>query len=151
MNPIKIPVPDGMVEVYPSDPNEPASADLNPAFIRLTNSSGEAIALSIPDGQRALVVEALQGDAATKEQVADPPAMIEQPAFLAKRSPDGYVAQRVAIGPRYDVRRPWVLTSLDEADHIGVQLLTDDEVADWAPLYDELVDGEEIEQDEASR
>lgn len=59
MNPIQIPVPDGLVEVYPPRRGQPPDANLNPAFIRLTNSSGEAIALSVPDEQRQAIVAAL--------------------------------------------------------------------------------------------
>lgn len=61
--------------------------------------------------------------------------MTEQPAFPARRSPDGYVAQRVLPAEP----RPWVLTQIDDGARLHVALLTDDEVADWPQLYDEHV------------
>lgn len=54
----------------------------------------------------------------------------------ARRSPDGYVAQRLwrnnqPVGPR----GPWVLTYLNVAGDLAVKVLTDDEIADWPELH----------------
>lgn len=55
----------------------------------------------------------------------------------AKRSPDGYVAQRMFpedIDPR-GPRGPWVLAAFDpDRGGLYVEVLTDDDVADWPDL-----------------
>lgn len=60
--------------------------------------------------------------------------------FPARRSPDGYVAQRILDngpdGEHHGARGPWLLTFLNEFHIVAVQVLTDDEVADWPPLHD---------------
>lgn len=77
--------------------------------------------------------------------------MVEQPAFPTKRHPTtGYVAQRILL-QRADLG-PWVLTFLDD-DRLAFEALTDDDVADWPTLSDELSDdgtGELVPLDEPS-
>lgn len=66
--------------------------------------------------------------------------MNEQPAVPTKRSPEGFVAQRILAldGKQDGARGPWLLTCLNANQMVEVQVLTDEEVADWEPLYDEI-------------
>jgi hypothetical protein len=55
----------------------------------------------------------------------------------AKRSPDGFVAQRLwrnnqPVGPR----GPWVLTYLNVVGDLAVKVLMDEEVDEWPDLLD---------------
>jgi hypothetical protein len=52
----------------------------------------------------------------------------------ARRSPDGYVAQRMPID--INGHGHWLLTGLNEHGQVDLQVLADDEVADWPPLVD---------------
>lgn len=73
--------------------------------------------------------------------------MIEQPAFPARRQPGtGYVAQRILLerGPQLGPLGPWVLTTLTELGQIHVRVLSDADVAEWPPLYDDIADDDAI-------
>lgn len=52
----------------------------------------------------------------------------------ARRSPDGYVAQRFTDTSTALGASTWVLTYLDDRGFVSVRTLNDDEVAGWPEL-----------------
>lgn len=58
----------------------------------------------------------------------------------ARRSPTGYVAQRLfpdgGVLGADGIRRPWLLAFFQPGVGLAVEALTDDDVADWGLLFD---------------
>lgn len=61
-------------------------------------------------------------------------------AYPARRTPDGFVAQRIFDvgdeGEHHTARGPWVSTHLGGGSNLAVSVHTDDEVVAWPVLLD---------------